>query len=330
MMNKEIFKHIAEILTVKEWQIEKTFELFENGATIPFVARYRKEHTGNLEDVELIKIKDELEYQKLIITRKKSVLKAITEQGFLTEDLKLKIENTYHLTDLEDLYLPYKRKKNTKAEIARNNGLEPLAKMIMSQKDRLNLNNLATKFLTNNIKSTSLALEGAGYIIAEWMNENQSLRKSLRYLYKRNALVSSKIVKGKEEEGDKYKGYFSFSEQINKITSYRVLAIFRGEEQKILRVKITPELEDVFILMEKYFIKSQDEVRNYLKEVIKDAYKRLLHPSIETEIRKELKEKADEDSIKIFGANLKQLLMTSPLGGKRILAIDPGLEQVVK
>ncbi len=128
MMNKEIFKHIAEILTVKEWQIEKTFELFENGATIPFVARYRKEHTGNLEDVELIKIKDELEYQKLIITRKKSVLKAITEQGFLTEDLKLKIENTYHLTDLEDLYLPYKRKKNTKAEIARNNGLEPLAK----------------------------------------------------------------------------------------------------------------------------------------------------------------------------------------------------------
>ena len=193
-MNKQIFKHIATILNVKDWQIEKTCELFENGATIPFVARYRKEHTGNLEDIVLIKIKDEIELQKTILTRKKSILKSIEEQRALTDELKSKIENTYHLTDLEVLYLPFKRKKNTKAEIARNNGLEPLAKIIMSQKLVIDFDKVGSRFLTESITSTSLALEGAGYIIAEWMNENQSLRKSLRNLYKRHSVISSKFL----------------------------------------------------------------------------------------------------------------------------------------
>ncbi len=314
---------ISRILDIPEGQVERTIGLLNEGATIPFISRYRKEVTGGLDEVQISNIKDQLDKFTELAKRKETILSSIEEQGKLTPELKKRIEESWDSTELEDIYLPYKPKRQTKAEIARKKGLEPLAEIIMSQNER-DLDTRIISFLNEEVKDEEEALQGARDIIAEWVNESEDARNAVRNSFARTAVISAKVIKGKEEEGAKYRDYFEFSEPLNKVTSHRLLALRRGEAEGILRVGITPDTERCVEQLKHKFVKGRNESSNYVAEAVDDSFKRLLKPSIETEYSNLSKEKADEEAIRVFAENLRQLLLAAPLGQKRVLGVDPG------
>ena len=320
----EIFsKMIAPALHIAVRQVENTLSLLNGGATIPFISRYRKEATGGLDEVQIGEIKER--YDKLceMAKRKETILKTIEEQGKLTDELKKRIEACWDATELEDIYLPYKPKRKTRAEAARQKGLEPLATILMMQRE----NNLMTRvrtFIKGEVKDEDDALKGARDIIAEQVSEDERSRNQLRNQFSRQAIITSKVVKGKEEEAAKYKDYFDFSEPLKRCTSHRLLAIRRGEAEGLLKVSISPDDEECTERLERNYVRGNNECSQQVKEAVRDAYKRLLKPSIETEFATLSKEKADEEAIRVFAGNLRQLLLAPPLGQKRVMGIDPG------
>jgi uncharacterized protein len=318
-------EQIALQLNIRKQQIQKTLALLQEGATIPFVARYRKELTGSLDEVEIGNIRDTYEKLVELDKRRESILQAISEQDKLTPELEKEIRAATSMTDLEDLYLPYKQKRKTRAVIAREKGLEPLAKQIMVQHD-IDVEDIAQKYInaSKGVQTIDDALGGARDIIAEWMNENQHLRKRLRDLFYKHAIVKTKLIKGKEEKGSKYRDYFSWEEKANKTPSHRLLAILRAEREKFITVRIEPPLEEALEIVFRFFVKANNQAAEQVEIAAIDACKRLLNPSMETELRTALKENADEKAIGIFAENLRQLLLSPPLGQQNILAIDPG------
>ena len=314
---------IAKSLSISERQVLKTINLLDEGATIPFISRYRKEVTGGLDEVQIGEIKQQYEKLQELSKRKETILHSIEEQGKLSSELKSRIENSWDSTQLEDIYLPFKPKRQTRAEIARKKGLEPLAKILIAQNER-DIYRKAEQFINNEVVNTDEALQGARDIIAEWVNENESARNSIRNIFNREAVISSKVVKGKEEEGAKFRDYFEFSEPLAKCTSHRLLAMRRGESEGILRVNISPNDEHSIENLNRRFIKGNTEASEQVEIAVKDSYKRLLKPAIETEFAALSKEKADKQAIKVFAENLRQLLLAPPLGQKRTLGIDPG------
>ncbi|MFR0835695.1 MAG: Tex family protein [Barnesiella sp.] len=322
-MNPLFFRLISQALQLNETQVKNTVDLLENGATIPFISRYRKEATGSLDEVYISQIKEQYEKLKETEKRKNFILASVEEQGKLTEELKQRILASWDMTELEDIYLPYKPRRRTRAEIAREHGLEPLAKIIMSQREE-NPEYRATPFIKGEIKDAETALKGAQDIIAEWISENEKSRNSIRNIFMRDAYISSKVVKGKESEGIKYQDYFEWSEPLKRCSSHRLLAMRRGESEGFLRVSISPDDSICLERLEQQFIRNNNTSARLVSEAIKDGYKRLLKPSIETEFSASSKEKADDEAIRIFAENLKQLLLAPPLGEKRILGIDPG------
>lgn len=316
-------KTISLTLKIPEKSVFATLQLLEEGNTIPFISRYRKEATNNLDEVQILDIKNESERLLEIDNRRESILKEIEKQGNLTDELKKAIEEASILTVLEDLYLPFKPKRKTKATAAKELGLEPLAETIFLQKD-IDICLEAEKYIHENVKSTEVALEGAGYIIAEWINEDKKVRESVRGLFDKEAVVYSAMIKGMEEQGLKYKDYFNFNEPLKKITSHRFLAIKRAENEKIVKVSITPVEEDAIEIIEKLVVSSNNQSSEFVKKAARDCYKRLLCPSLETELTNIAKQKADDEAIRVFTDNLRQLLLAPYLGRKRILAIDPG------
>lgn len=314
---------IAQQAGVTDKQARNTIALFEEGATVPFIARYRKEATGGLDEVQIGSLKEAWQKQQEVEKRREAILKSIEEQGKLTPELKKKIESVFSMTELEDLYLPYKQKRKTRAVMAIEKGLEPLAKEIFSGKEA-NPETKAKSFLNDQVTSTEEALQGARDIIAEWINENQEARTKIRCTFQRGAMITSKVKKKKEEEGIKYKDYFDFSEPLAKIPSHRLLAIRRGEEEGVLSVDISPDEDTALEALDRLFMIGTEACKDQLEIAIADSYKRLLKPSIETEFANLSKEKADIAAIQVFTENLRQLLLASPLGQKTVLAIDPG------
>ncbi len=327
----QLISYITSRSQISQKSIQNTIELLNEDCTIPFISRYRKEKTGNLNEVEIgeiVKLKEQFE---VLEKRKVAILKALKEQEVLTGELTSKINNTEVLTTLEDIYLPYKKKRKTKAEAARKNGLEPLAKMIMSQRVN-NLDYTASKYTSNEVKNSEQALEGARFIIAEWINERNDIRNNIRYQLERFAQITTKVItaKNEDEEAQKFKDYFDWSESLNRIPSHRFLAILRAENEGFIRVKIEIDKQRALQKIEERIIRSQNECTNQIELAIKDAYKRLLFPSLSNEALSIAKEKADESAIKVFTKNLQQLLLGAPLGEKRILAIDPGFRSGCK
>ena len=308
-----------------ERAIEHTLELLSEGCTIPFIARYRKDKTGNLDEVAIERIaKAQNEYDN-ICKRKETILSSIEEQGKLTDELRQRIETSFELNELEDLYLPYKKRRKTKGDVAKENGLEPLAKQIMAQRPA-DLSSLASRYLSDKITTEAEALQGASDIIAEWINENMFIRRTLRKVFQRKALIVTEVAKGKadEEEAQKYSQYFDWNEPLAKAPSHRVLAMLRAEKEGFIKMKVQVDTEETLPFIEKNIIKSSGEIAEFLQKTIKDSYKRLLEPSIANETLQEAKDKADSKAIAVFSENLSQLLLAAPLGEKRILAIDPG------
>ncbi len=321
-MNPSILK-IANRLNIKDWQVNNAIELLVDGATIPFIARYRKEYTGELTDIELLEINKEYDRYLALEERKKVILKSLDDNNHLTESLKDSITSADTINEVEDLYLPFKPKRKTRAVMAREKGLEPLARMIMSE-NIYDVDVASEKFLSDTVLTTEDAISGARDIIAEWISEYQWVRNKLRQQFERYSIITSTAVKGKEEEGKNYSSWFDWKENINKTPSHRILAMFRGEKEGFLRVKIQPDVEFADKLLISRLIKKNNEASNHKQKAIEDSIRRLIFPSIETETRSLLKEKADESSIKVFSKNLQQLLLAPPLGQKRVLAIDPG------
>ena len=320
----EIFsKMIATALNIAVRQVENTLSLLNGGATIPFISRYRKEATGGLDEVQIGEIKERYDKLTEIAKRKETIRKTIEEQGKLTADLKKRIEACWDATELEDIYLPYKPKRKTRAEAARQKGLEPLATILMMQREN-NLMARVRTFIKGDVKDEEDALKGARDIIAEQVSEDERSRNQLRNQFNRQAFISSKVVKGKEEEAAKYKDYFDFSEPLKRCTSHRLLAIRRGEAEGLLKVSISPDDEECTERLERNYVRGNNECSQQVKEAVRDAYKRLLKPSIETEFAALSKEKADEEAIRVFAGNLRQLLLAPPLGQKRVMGIDPG------
>ncbi|MDR3338483.1 MAG: RNA-binding transcriptional accessory protein, partial [Candidatus Symbiothrix sp.] len=323
-MIEDIFsKLISQSLAISEKQISRTIELLEEGATIPFISRYRKEATGGLNEVQIGDIKQQYEKLKELEKRKATILHSIEEQGKLTPELQTRIENSWNATEIEDIYLPYKPKKQTKAEIARKKGLEPLAKILMAQNEQ-DVIAKAERFLNGEVKNAEEALQGARDIIAEWVNESEPARNSIRNIFRREAVISSKVIKEKEKEGAKFRDYFEFSEPLSKCSSHRLLAMRRGETESILRLTISPDDEHALEALYRRFVKGKTASSEQVETAVKDGYKRLLKPSIETEFSALSKEKADVEAIKVFAENLRQLLLAPPLGQKRVMGIDPG------
>ena len=314
---------IAQKLNIKLQQVEAVLSLFAEGATIPFIARYRKDKTGALDEVQIQQIQDEEKFLKEFHERKTFIEKTITDQKKMTEVLQAKINKATTLAELEDIYLPYKPKRKTKAQTARENGLEPLANFLLEQKD-IDIVATATGFINEKVLDADAALQGARDIIAEQINENAPIRAKLRKLFENEATLQSKVVADKETAGIKYKDYFEFSEFISKAPSHRILAVLRGFLEGFLRIAISPAEEAALEMIEAMYIKGMSTCSDQLRKAVKDAYRRLLQPSLETEFRTALKTKADEEAINVFAENLRQLLLSSPIGSKRILAIDPG------
>lgn len=316
---------ISEEISVAKWQVQNTLQLLEEGATVPFIARYRKEVTGTLDETQILAVRDRMDQLKELDKRRDAILKSITEQDKLTPEIEKLIREADTLSSLEDLYLPYKPKRKTRATIAISKGLESLAKMLMSQKFD-DIESKAEKFINREkeVDSVEDALSGARDIIAEWINEDKYARSKIRRLFERKARIESKVAKGKDEEGEKYQNYFEWEEQLMKTPSHRVLAMFRGEKEGILKIKIHPPEGEALEILDRQFIRGDNNSADLVLKAVKDSYKRLLHPSMETEIRAVIKEKADIQAINVFAENLRQLLMSSPLGEKRVLAIDPG------
>ncbi|MBP6576764.1 MAG: RNA-binding transcriptional accessory protein [Chryseobacterium sp.] len=318
-------EYIQKQLNIPTKSIDSTLQLLSEDCTIPFIARYRKDRTGNLDEVAIENIFKLNKQFDEITKRKESILKSIEEQNALTPELKQKIEQSFDLQELEDFYLPYKKRKKTKADTAREKGLEPLAKIIMSQRND-DVEFLASKYLTKDVVDEAEALQGARDIMAEWINENLYIRKNLRRLFERKAIITSKVVKAKKEDesAQKFSQYFEWQEALNKIPSHRLLAMLRAENEGFVKVSVDIDKEEALEMMENAVIKSNNSTIKQIELAIADSYKRLLEPAISNEALQEAKEKADIKAIEVFSENLQQLLLASPLGEKRILAIDPG------
>lgn len=316
---------IARKLNLKEKSVENTLQLLEEGCTIPFISRYRKERTNNLDEVQITAISDANYKLKEIGKRKETVIKTITELGKMTDDLLKRIENCWDGNELEDIYMPFKPKRRTKAQIAREHGLEPLSLILMMQKDN-NIEETAKRFVKGEVKDTDSAIKGAQDIIAETVNEDERSRQTIRNAFKRNATITSKVVKTKEntEDAAKFSDYFDFSEPLKRCSSHRLLAMRRGEKEGILRISISPNDDEGIEKVKRYFVHGFNKCSTLVSEAVDDSYKRLLKPAIETEFSKLSKEKADEEAIKVFAENLRQLLLSAPLGQKRVMGVDPG------
>lgn len=323
-MNEKIIKTIASDLNVKDSQVASALKLLSEGATIPFIARYRKEVTGALDEEQLRKINEVYAYEVNLLERKESVIKLIDEKGLLTDELKEKILNAEKLVEVEDLYRPFKEKKKTKATDAINNGLEPLAKMIMSFPTKGDITSLTSKFINDKVKTVEEAVTGASYIIAEYISDNAYYRKWLRNFIFKNGFIISKKKKDAEDEKKVYEMYYDFKEEVSKIKSYRVLAINRAEKEKIVTVSIDVDDAKVLSFFEEKIIKNKESFAvDIVKNAIKDSYKRLIFPSVEREIRAALSEKAEDVAIKNFSENLENLLLTPPIKDKMVLGFDP-------
>jgi uncharacterized protein len=327
----QIVGYILKYTQLPEKGIQNTIELLNEDCTIPFISRYRKEKTGNLDEVQVGAIVQFKEQFELLEKRKKAIIKAVEEQNALNAELKQSFENAEDLTQLEDLYLPFKKSKKTKAEVARKNGLEPLAKIIMAQRND-DIEFTASKYVNKEVENEDDALEGARHIISEWINERTDIRNQIRSQLARFAIISTKVITAKKEDekAQKYRDYFEWSEPLNKCPSHRLLAILRAESEKFIRVKIELDDERLLDRIENRIIKSNNACANQIKLAIADAYKRLLFPSLSNELLKAAKEKADDEAISVFSNNLRQLLLGAPLGEKRILAIDPGFKSGCK
>ncbi len=318
-----IHTYISDTLQILLPSIENTIKLLDGGATIPFISRYRKEATGGLNEVQIAQISEVYDKMIELEKRKSFILKSIDEQGKLTDELKRKIDDCMEAVELEDIYLPYKPKRQTRAEIARKKGLEGLAKWLMSQPP-VAVEQKAADFVGKEVTDADEALKGACDIIAEWVNEDEKARQTVRNIFAREAVITSKVVKGKETEGEKYSDYFAFSAILSRCPSHRLLAIRRGEAEGFLRVSISPDDDKCIEKLLVRYVRNHSEAADYVKKAVIDGYKRLLKPSIETEFANLAKEKADDEAISVFADNLRQLLLAAPLGQKRILAIDPG------
>jgi protein Tex len=322
-MNKQQIQIISNSVGVMTHQAQNTINLLDEGGTVPFIARYRKEATGSLDEVQILDIKELWTKLKEADKRREGIIKSIEEQGKMTSELLNKLNNAYLLQELEDLYLPYKQKRKTRASIAIEKGLEPLAKLIFEQKES-NILQKANAFLNDKVANIEEALQGARDIIAEWINEDVTARNAVRKVFEREAVIYSKVKKGKDEDGAKYRDYFDFNEPLKRVPSHRLLAIRRGEEEGFLSVSISPEEDNALGALDRIFLRGLPEPKKIVEEAITDSYKRLMKPSIENEFAGISKEKADLEAIKIFAQNLRQLLLASPLGQKKVLAIDPG------
>ena len=322
-MIQDFHRMISAVLGISEKQISQTLGLLENGATIPFISRYRKEVTGGLDEVQIESIKTHYEKLSETAKRKETILSTIQEQGKLTAELQKRIEETWENTLLEDIYLPYKPKRKTRAEAARQKGLEPLATLLMLQREP-HPEERAAGYVKGDVKNVEDALKGARDIIAEHVSEDERARNSVRSSFVRQGTLTAKVVKGKEEEAAKYRDYFDYSESLRRCSSHRLLAIRRAEAEGLLKVSISPNDEECAERLERQFVRSNNACGQQVAEAVQDAYKRLLKPSIETEFATQSKERADEEAIKVFAENLRQLLLASPLGQKRVMGIDPG------
>ena len=322
---------ISKTVTTSPKNIEKTVQLLQEDCTIPFISRYRKDVTGNLDETVIEQIAKLQKEYETIVKRKEAILKSIEEQNALSPELKQKIEQSFDLQDIEDLYLPYKKKKRTKADVARENGLEPLAKVIMAQNND-DVDFLASKYLNENVINEDAALQGARDIIAEWINENIFVRKQLRRLYQRKSTITTKVVKAKKEEegAQKFSQYFDWSEPVSKAPAHRLMAMLRAENEGFIKFKVEADLDEAYDIIDEIIIKKQNNTTSHIQLAIEDSYKRLLQPAIANETLQEAKAKADANSIQVFANNLGQLLLAPPLGEKRILAIDPGFRSGCK
>lgn len=326
-----LIEFIQQAVNASVRSIENTLALLDEACTIPFIARYRKDNTGNLDEVVIEKIAKYRELYEGIVKRKESILNAIEEQGKLTEELKNKISTSFDLTEIEDLYLPFKKSRKTKADTARENGLEPLAKVIMAQ-NATDVESIAQKYVTGKVADEEQAIQGASDIIAEWINENMFVRKALRRKFQREATITTKVVKAKKEEegAQKFEQYFEWNEPVYRIPAHRLLAILRAEKEGYIKFSVAVDKKEAVTFIENTVIKSNNECASIIKNAISDSYKRLLEPALSNEALSEAKEKADINSINVFADNLTQLLLGSPLGEKRILAIDPGYKSGCK
>lgn len=318
-----IISLIAGKLGLKPGQVGQAIQLLEEGATIPFISRYRKEKTGSLDEVAIAAINEQNARLKELQKRKETILATIEEQGNLTNELRTRIEQCFDSVELEDIYLPYKPRRRTRAAIAKENGLEPLAKIIMAQHES-EPEKRANSFLSEKFNTAELAIGGARDIIAEWVSENERARNSVRFNFRKNGVIRSKVVKDKEEEGEKYRDYFDWQEPLKKTPSHRLLAMRRGEKEGFLRVSIDCDNEQALEQLHRQFVKGNSASSEEVKKAVTDSYKRLIQPTIETEFANESKELADKDAIQVFAENLRQLLLAPPLGQVRTLAIDPG------
>jgi protein Tex len=326
-MNDKHIDKIARELNVRVDQVSATAQLLAQDATVPFIARYRKEATGSLDEVAITTIRDRLTQLEELDKRRESILKSLEERELLTEELKGKILAAETMSVLEDLYLPYRPKRRTRATIAREKGLEPLATMIFGQDESLDITKEAASYVDpeKGVGSHEEALAGARDILAEWVNEDQAARAAIRSLYAQKAMFSTTVVSGKEADGAKYRDYFSWEEPVAKVPSHRILAVFRGEKEGYLDLRLRPPEEEAVGILDKMFVKGEGAASQQVKEAVQDSYKRLLSLSMETEMRGETKERADREAIKVFAENLRELLLAAPLGQKNVMAIDPGV-----
>ena len=323
-MNKEIIENISKDLNIKEFQVEKALKLLEEGNTIPFIARYRKEVTGNLDEEQIRKINEVYEYEVNLLKRKEDVIRLIDEKGLLTDELKTNIMKASKLVEVEDLYRPFKEKKKTKATEAIKNGLEPLAKIIMSFVQNVSLEDLTKKFLNENVKTPEEAIMGASFIIAEWISDNAAYRKWIRRFTFNEGVLETKLKKNAIDENKVYEMYYDFEERVKYAKPYRIMAINRAEKEKVISVSIEIDKDKIYDYLENKLIKKEAPFNYVIEDAIKDSYKRLIGPSIEREIRSELTDKACEDAIKNFGLNLENLLMQPPMKDNAVLGFDPG------
>lgn len=324
-MDSKFITQIANELGIREFQVLNTINLLKDGATVPFIARYRKEMTGSLDEVVIASIRDRYEQILELEKRREAIINSIKEQEKLTPELEKQILEAGTMSELEDIYLPYRPKRRTRATIAREKGLEPLANIIFAQSN-IDIGVKATAFLDpeKDVKTVEDALSGARDIIAEWVNEDKGSRERVRNLFSRKASITSRAIRGKELEGIKYESYFDWNESLLKAPSHRLLAMFRGENEGFLKVSIEPGEEEALELLNRKFIRARNAAAGQVELAVKDSYKRLLQPSMETEFRQAAKEKADQEAIRVFAENLRQLLLAPPLGQKNVLAIDPG------
>ena len=321
-MNENIINEISTELSVKSTQIESVLKLLSEGNTIPFIARYRKEATGALDEEQIRKINEYYEYEVNLLKRKEDVIRLIDEKGLLTDEIKTNIMNAKKLVEVEDIYAPFKEKKKTKATEAIKNGLEPLAKIIMAQSPTFNLEQVK-KFLNENVKTVEDAIQGAKYIIAEWISDNAYYRKWIRSYFYKNGMITSKIKKNAEDENKVYEMYYDYTENVKYIKPHRVLAINRGENEKILSVSIDVNNEEIISYLESKLIKKDSSTKEYILDAIKDSYKRLINPSLEREVRSELTLNSEDKSIEVFMSNLENLLLIAPMKEKTVLGFDP-------